>query len=253
MLRTSALTLCASIFTLALPLLMGGCNPSLGSSDGDETGNPDTGNPDTGGDGDGFGLCSSSNPCPAGQFCFNGLCAIGCTSDGDCASNQYCDTEWDMLCKNKVVPTCSSDDDCAASQICVNQYCSTPPPNTSCNPENPFMDGCASDSLCLEDFDTEKSACYSMPPCGENNSCPAGLQGAVCNTDYLPNKDNICLIGLCETASNCPSDWFCVRFAANDPLGICSGGTFGDLCTANSECLSNNCFVAFPGEAGFCQ
>ena len=49
--------------------------------------------------------CGSANKCPAGEFCFNGLCAEGCNSNGDCAQDQYCDTSW-MRCTNKVVATC---------------------------------------------------------------------------------------------------------------------------------------------------
>ena len=119
------------------------------------------------------------------------------------------------------------------------------------------MYGCESNAVCLQDLDTEETACYTMPPCGENGACPVGLQGAVCNksgsTEYLPNKDAICLIGVCEDAGNCPADWFCVRFQANDPLGFCSSGGFGEPCSTNEECLSGNCFSPAPGFPAFCQ
>ncbi|MCP4501629.1 MAG: hypothetical protein GY822_16850 [Deltaproteobacteria bacterium] len=67
-------------------------------------------------------LCSNSDPCPAGQFCFNDLCAIGCLSNGDCASDQYCDTEGSMRCVNRVVETCPQTA-CEANQDCVDGYC----------------------------------------------------------------------------------------------------------------------------------
>lgn len=92
-----------------------------------------------------------------------------------------------------------------------------------------------------------------MPPCAEDNTCPVGSQGAVCNTDYLPQKDAICLLGVCDSAADCPNDWFCICFTANDPLGICSGGGLGEPCTSNAECLSESCMIAAPGFPGFCQ
>lgn len=233
-----------------------GCDASLGSDgDGDGTGDGDGDGGDGDGDGGGFEPCSAANPCPDGQFCFNGLCAIGCNSDGDCAGNQYCDTSL-LLCQNREVPTCSGDDECAESQICVNEYCTTPPEDTNCDAFDVLEDGCESNAVCLADLDSDDpdaAACYTMPACGPDGSCPTGTSGAVCNNDFLPAKDKVCLLGQCESVSDCPADFSCVRPSENSVLGICSSGGFGSLCTENSHCDSNNCAV-FPGAPiGFCQ
>ena len=148
-------------------------------------------------------FCSSSNPCPSGMFCFNGLCAIGCTSNENCADDQYCDG---LYCVNTEVPTCTSDSNCYEGQICVQGVCSTPPPSTTCDPDQVVSgnDGCDNYSLCIDGDDDgpEDPACYTMPPCAEDGTCPVGAYGAVCNNDYI-NKARICLIGACEAEANC--------------------------------------------------
>lgn len=240
--------LCASLSISALVA----CDATI-AGDGDEAGTSGGDSNGDGNDGGNWEPCSDANPCPDGQFCFNGLCAVGCTSDGDCADNQYCDTD-SLLCQNNEVPTCQSDDDCASSQICVNGYCSTPPDDTSCNFEDPNNDGCPSNAVCLEDLDNEGvGVCYSMPACSADGTCPVGLYGAVCNDDYLPSKDKICLLGVCESGSDCPSDWNCVRLIQNSVLGNCSSGGFGEPCASNEDCNSGMC-VPLPGlSGGFCQ
>lgn len=244
-------------FTFCATLTLG-CNASLGSEAGSsngETSGETSG--DTSGDGDGSGgfePCSANNPCPDGQFCFNGLCALGCLSDGDCADDQYCATETDMLCHANEVPTCDSDSDCASSQVCVNGYCSAAPEpdDMGCNLDDYLNDGCPSNAVCIEDLDNpDVGVCYEMPACGADGSCPIGLGGAICNDGYLPSKDDICLVGLCDTVANCPSEWSCVRFNQS-ALGVCSNGGFGSPCATDEDCLSGTCSV-LPGlGGGFC-
>jgi hypothetical protein len=226
----------------ALFLIVGGCG-------GDDDGGSGA---DGGGGGGGDGtICSSSNPCPDGQFCWNGLCALGCNSDGDCADDQYCDTEFDRLCHNKTVSTCP-DTPCADNQICRDGFCSTPPEDTSCMPRPDGNDGCDAYSLCLEE-DDESTACYSFPACAEDGSCPTGLVGAVCNDGIVPNKAQMCLTGMCTGTEHCPSSWSCVM-QSTDPAGFCSDGQFGSVCLSASDCQQGlDCFQAVPGTLGFCQ
>lgn len=205
----------------------------------------------------GAGLCSASSPCPSGQFCFNGICAVGCQSSGDCASDQYCDTEFDRLCHNKVVQTCHTQPDvCLASQVCVGGLCSTPAPATQCDPEQVVTgsDGCEKNAVCFA-ADDEQSApkCQSFPACAEDKTCPAGLMGAVCNDGLIPNKGHICLTGLCKAADNCPANWRCVKMTANAPVGFCSDGGMGSPCSSAGECTSGNCMQAMPGTPGVCM
>ncbi|PRP92350.1 hypothetical protein ENSA5_49810 [Enhygromyxa salina] len=229
-----------------------GCNASLGSEAGSsgETGESS----EAGEDGGEYVPCSADNACPDGQFCFNGLCAVGCLSDADCGDDQYCATDTDMLCHNNEVPTCVSDSDCASSQVCVNGFCSAAPDaqDSGCNLDDYINDGCPSNAVCLEDIDDpEVGVCYEMPACSVDGACPVGLEGAVCNDGYLPSKDAICLIGLCETVSDCPAQWSCVHFNQS-VLGTCSDGGFGSPCATGADCQSGNC-TELPGlGGGFC-
>lgn len=201
--------------------------------------------------------CSPTRMCPNGQFCFNGLCAIGCQTNANCAADQFCDTEFDRLCHNRVVPTCTNQSGCASTQVCVSGFCSTPPPMTQCDPNQvpSGMDGCDMNSLCVDPVETNVAdpKCYSFPACAPDKTCPTGLQGAVCNDGLIPNKGRVCLTGLCRTVANCPSNWACIKFTATDVLGVCSSKGVGSPCTAPSECLSGNCLISFPGFPGLCQ
>lgn len=186
-------------------------------------------------------FCSSSNPCPSGMFCFNGLCAIGCTSNENCADDQYCDG---LYCVNTEVPTCTSDSNCYEGQICVQGVCSTPPPSTTCDPDQVVSgnDGCDNYSLCIDGDDDgpEDPACYTMPPCAEDGTCPVGAYGAVCNNEYI-NKARICLIGACESEANCPSGNVCCKIG-NAPIGGCVPEGQADLLGCGSG--------GFPGGGG---
>jgi len=202
------------------------------------------------------GLCSSASPCPSGQFCFNGLCALGCQNDDDCASEQYCDTSefGDRLCHNKVVASCP-ETPCAATQECINGLCSTPPGETKCDPEQVVngQDGCDSHAICLQEEEGAAAKCYSFPPCAQDGSCPTGLYGAVCNDGYVPNKARICLTSLCSDESNCPASWKCVKIMAGSVLGSCSNGSTGTMCSSAEDCLSANCMGAGMGVPGICM
>ncbi len=197
-------------------------------------------------------VCSASNPCPSGQFCWNGLCAIGCNSNSDCAEDQYCDTEFDRLCHNKTVATCP-DTPCAEGQVCQNGLCSTPPASTSCTPRVDGNDGCDEYSLCIEGESEGDTACYSFPACDAQGSCPVGTIGAVCNNDIVPNKARMCLSGLCQAPGHCPSSWSCVK-QTTDVVGVCSDGQFGSLCLGNQDCQAGlSCVQGLPGSFGICQ
>ncbi|MCY0993757.1 hypothetical protein OV203_41855 [Nannocystis sp. ILAH1] len=247
--------------SLFAALCLAACNASLGdgTDSSDETDGASTastnpsGTPtDPSGDpsGDPNAPCSAANACPDGQFCWNGICAIGCTSDGDCAENQFCATDTDMLCHNKEVTTCP-EVPCAEGQVCKSGFCSTPPPPTQCTP-SPVDDGCESNAVCFQESE-DKASCYTLPYCSQDDTCPTGTEGAVCNNGLLPDKDKICLIGLCTEVANCPADWKCVKDQPNAVVGYCSdGGTFAP-CSTNEDCASNVCDLPFPGQSGFCQ
>lgn len=242
----------ASVAALSLSFL--GCNATVADAtdtDGSDSSGA-TANASTPTEGGGeFSPCGADSPCPDGQFCWNGICALGCNSDGDCASNQYCDTEFDRLCHNKEVATCP-ETPCEEGQSCVNGFCSAGA-TESCMAMPNGEDGCAKNELCIAEPDNQESTkCYSFPACAADGTCPIGTTGAVCNNGLLPSKSQICLIGACQTAEHCPAGDKCILFSGQ-PVGACSSGAFGDLCNAPADCMSNNCFIGFPGQPGFCM
>ncbi len=245
-----------STLSLALGLVAClGCNITVDVGDGGAGGSAGSGGGAGGGAGGSssgadFGAyftCSASKACPSGQFCFNGLCALGCQNNGQCAADQYCDTEWDRLCHNRVVPTCADASACASTQLCVSGFCSTPPPATQCNPDGAYQgqDGCASNALCVDPTSTpaKDPQCYTQPACAPDKTCPVGLAGAVCNDGYVPNKGKICLTNICRVDAHCPANWSCFRFANNDVLGVCSNHGFGAPCKVPADCTSGSCTV----------
>lgn len=198
-------------------------------------------------------LCGAGRNCPAGQFCFNGLCAVGCQSNGDCAADQYCATDTDRLCHNKVVTTCP-ETPCPDGQVCNRGFCSAPPPDTQCDPARVVdgQDGCATDALCLEKTNVEDEyACSSFPACPMDGTCPTGTVGAVCNKGIIPNKGPICLTGLCQATSHCPANWKCIK-KSDAVVGMCSNGDLGFACLATTDCDSGLACTAQNGTYGLC-
>jgi hypothetical protein len=229
------------------------CDGNLGSVATSESGSEGD-EPTTGSDGDGDGdhdpiACIGGQLCPTGTSCSNGVCETECSNDGECDGDEYCGL--DGLCHANTVPSCNSDLDCKPTQSCLNQIC-TALGGDGCDLDDYLHDGCPSNAVCLEDFDQpEVGFCYPMPVCAEDQSCPIGLEGAVCNTGQLPTKDEICLIGACDVMTDCPEFWSCVRYD-NSVLGMCSDGGFASPCSLDAHCLSGSC-VLLPGVGGgFC-
>ncbi len=199
-------------------------------------------------------ICSATKACPSGEFCFNGICAYGCTADGNCASNQYCDTAFTKTCQNKAAPPgCTKDGDCATNQVCVSGLCSVVPAETpACTPPAGANDGCDAKSVCLAGRQGRANSCLTFPACGQDGSCPIGTTGAVCNDGYLQGKGRFCIPAMCKDAKNCPSASSCVPVATGAPLGQCSTGGTGQACDAMHACLAGLTCQSAPGFAGAC-
>ena len=207
------------------------------------------GGDDDGGGGGGGGdtpadMCGGL--CGTGQYCWNGACLNGCTSDENCATDQYCviDDEFfnEGRCHDKVVPGCQSDNDCEGNQQCKNGVCTTKPtqPAQACEWKPDFTDGCPEAQVCyMAEEEGGTNECYSMPLCGENGACPTEFGGSVCNvkadgTKILPTKTAICLMGVCLTDDNCPGEEKCEDLGG--PLGFCDMGMIDTGCETDDDC-----------------
>ena len=243
------------LFALSLALGLAYCD----SGDSDDDGG--------GGGGGGADMCGGK--CISGQYCWNGICANGCLSNGDCAADQYC-AEDDFFpegkCVAKVVPGCASDADCASTQVCKNKTCVVKPAENApaCAWKPDMTDGCSELEVCIEEMDEAGNdlpgECYAMPACGEDGSCPTDMGGATCNvkTDskkIIPSKSRICLMGLCLSKDDCPSEWDCQKVQGD--IGVCFPGGFGDGgcetdddCDAGESCTMNMCVPGGGGDGG---
>ena len=202
--------------------------------------------------------------CSTGQYCWNGICVNGCTSNENCDANSYCEVDpitKDGACVLKEVPGCAKDADCADTQVCMKGACGVVNVEVvDCEWQPNGEDGCASDELCIEQAAKEGEdpvgECYSFPPCGEGGKCPVGTTGAVCNVkadkQILTSKGAICLMGVCEAVGDCPANWKCIRKEV-DPVGLCSSGEMGYPCYSNDDCGGGNTCSAMGWMMGVCM
>jgi len=246
------------LFCIAISSMMVACggDPGGNNNNNNNSSNNNNNNNNGGTTKEVKGLCGAG--CPKGQFCFNGICAVGCNTDKECETNQYCDTDIKQ-CSNKEVKTCP-DTPCGANQECVNGLCSAkkadPPKKRNesgaCTPAVDGKDGCKRHEVCLVK-ENDQTQCRAFPRCPQSGKCPVGLVGAVCNDKLIPNKDRICLVGGCTGTEHCPASWSCVKIGGIK-LGLCSSGAMGMPCTKQSECKSGlKCTQpGGPTTAGFC-
>ena len=187
--------------------------------------------------------------CQTGQYCWNGICANGCTSDENCASDEYCviDDEFfnEGRCHGKAAPSgCTSDDQCASTQVCQMGACVAPvaQPSAACAWKPDLTDGCPAEQLCFQGDEEEgtQSECYAMPGCGVDGACPKDFGGSVCNVKadgsrIIPSKAAICLMGACLADTDCPSGQKCEDLFGG--LGYCDMGMgIGDGCETDADC-----------------
>jgi hypothetical protein len=191
--------------------------------------------------------CATAADCPSDQQCFNGLCAMKCSGDGQCPAGQYCDPGWNQ-CHPSVVMTCAAGG-CATSQTCLFGLCTAKdqPPETC---DITGTDTCGTARICAATGGSNDS-CVSLPPCAPDGSCPKGTRGAVCNESIVGDKGRLCLIGYCLTANDCLTGWYCTH-PGGSTLGLCGNGTPGEPCSSASECDNGTCHILFPGVPGQC-
>lgn len=192
--------------------------------------------------------CPPSGDCPDGTTCRLGECLPACSEEGPpCPGGYYCDDS-SGLCQREAIATCP----CEAPEFCSFGACITPPRDADCDPIGFGSTVCTPQEICVDvgDIDTEQTQCWEMPACPADGECPVGNAGSVCNEDLVSTKDRVCLIGYCLELDDCPQDWKCVE--TGTPLGVCSGGRFGELCAVDGDCLSGNCNIFVPGAPGVC-
>ena len=165
---------------------------------------------------------------------------IHCENDGDCLSGRVCvagECQDSRDEQPSLVPTCP-DTPCTGTDSCYWGFCGTATA-TACD-AYALDDGCPSNALCYSS-DPDTTFCLTLPACNSQVECPIGPQGAVCNLGDWPGKNGICLPGYCKDATDCPTDWRCVRLTGSDPLGLCGSGDPMSPCATGADCHSGNC------------
>jgi len=192
--------------------------------------------------------------------CNQGSHLCGCSSDADCNSPDYCDTD-----NNQCVAPCAADNECDGwDAICNEAYdncfycgdCQGPGCCPGCGSDNncayptPICQddhncGCNTDSDCkFDDYcNTDTNQCEAQ--CVEDNECDGS--DAVCNDAY----DNCFYCGDCDGFGCCPgcsTDNNCVY-----PSPVCQDdhkcGCNSDAdCKAGDQCTDSNICEPIPNE-----
>ncbi len=217
----------------------------------------------------GTGRCASGSGCTSDAqcadpfpICQGGTCVSaggGCTQTG-CPSGQLCDPYREQCEPRGTLPLGST---CTRHEECADDYCIV------------LGDGvgrctraCSATHQCPLDF-----VCYALPPPGTSFCIHESLIGK----DYGPSPpgafcsatSNTCHSGMCLTLTgvctdSCQHDRDCRTGEActlligdfdgngvDEVRTICMerglGGTTGDACTANSQCMRGNCMGTPPG------
>jgi hypothetical protein len=168
-------------------------------------------------------------------------CPVSCDDDNNCTIN-YCSSETNFKCITKDIIPCLGNDICEEGEY-----------GTADCPD------CDDNNYCTKNYiNYENLECINEPiiPCLGNDICEEGEYGTAdcpdcddnnyCTKNYINYENLECInepiIPCCgngiiekgETCSSCPKDVKC-------PVGtICCFNICKELCTKDSDCLSNN-------------
>lgn len=140
-----------------------------------------------------------------------------CNDDGDCGSTRYCQDD---------IPANPSDNDCVAKK---GEY-------ASCSRDGQCLSGACGGCLNLTGWCyTPRSKAYGQT-CRSDRECTTDR----CSADCYINPSGSCL---CQSDSHCASTQYC-GWGLNS--GKCQNKkSRGAVCSADRECLSNNCRWTF--------
>ena len=99
--------------------------------------------------------CTTSEQCPAGSGCDDGICRQECVTSGDCTGSQVCISGFCRM-------PCTGDGDCADGDLCENGYC-----EPKDEPDGGPPDG--GDNCIDEDQDGYGVNCPAGPDCDDSN------------------------------------------------------------------------------------
>jgi len=165
----------------------------------------------------------------------------GCRFDAECQSDQctsvLCDT-FDGRC------VCNDDGDCGSANYCQEEL--PGPGDNDCVPKKANWDSCSRDGQCQSGAcggcANLTGWCYTPRSKAYGQACKADRECTTdrCSADCYINPTGSCL---CQSDSHCSSTQYC-GWGTNS--GKCQNKkSRGAVCSADRECLSNNCRWSF--------
>ena len=176
--------------------------------------------------------CDASTPCPQGQYCADGTCAVQKFNGEPCSSDEECSggvCNGAGLCSSPAA-ACSSDEDCDDGNSCTVNACGD--------------DGVCAPVVALEDG----TSCGTATFCS-NAQCVECLEDANCQ-DGNECTVNTCTNGFCE-AVNAVAGQLCNGNAGTcDGAGACAGET--TACESDADCDDGNACTTTSCTDGIC-
>lgn len=217
--------------------------------------------------------------CAVGYSCQNGSCNTQCTSDGQCASNYWCDTVNKVCVADRGSgQSCARDAVCSGNANCIDGVCCDSSCAGSCRSCLKARTGLASDGLCgniLDDTDPENectqgaaypNSCAAPGLCNGQGACrPYAKVDVECDTDVCTGSTLTTYA--CNGAGTCkPKSTQCYPFKCDTTNNVCkvacAEATQLQDCVDGSFCSNGTCVGQLPNgspctggpqcETGFC-
>lgn len=191
--------------------------------------------------------CSSSKPCPLGEYCGPGAQCMYYEACGQCSGG---------------CATCTSNNQCAAGQACTDGACG------ACT----SADQCGPTAQCAATHTTSQCTCSSSSDCATGEACVSGLCAPACTSTSGCSIDQVCVAGVCDSCTSnaqcgppddsdagplgggrCESP-FCSCFTPANCLpgqGCRQPGRFCGPCQDSFDCATGQACVA--GVCGACS
>lgn len=179
--------------------------------------------------------CSTTNPCPNGQFCNNGQCQNIVCGDGRIDLPETCDPPG-LQSTCEVGEICVGCTSCQSSSVNCGNLQLDPGEECDFDALGNQLGSCLSTEYC----DSQTCTCGSF-----QQYCPLGT---ICPGNYVCDQANIC--SPCSTTNPCPKGYICsVAGTCQFPCSAANPCPSGYSCLADGTCQ----LPPGPGQCGNAQ